>query len=116
MPSPKPTMLPTPKPTMLPSPKPTMLPSPDPTNMPSPQPTPTPVAPTPMTCKDISQLTGLSQTQVFDECKKTTYCKAKYKAKKDKAKCKKCKKSQACCNDNPEGCVYNPANTKQPCA
>merc|ERR1719420_361396 len=129
MPTPRPTTppsteSPTPSPTPMPvSTPPTLSPTPKPvvppTSSPSPAPTPMPVAPAPMTCKDISKLPGLTQQQIFDECKKTTYCKAKYKSKKNKAsckklKCKKCKNDMACCNDNPEGCVYNPANTKQP--
>merc|ERR1719361_3049072 len=117
MPTPSPTPSPTtesptPSPTPMPisSPptlSPTLKPVVPPTAAPSPAPTPMPVAPAPMTCKDIGKLPGLTPQQVFDECSKTTYCKAKYK----KLKCKKCKKNMACCNDNPEGCVYNPANT-----
>lgn len=82
-----------------------------------------PVTPAPsvapiLTCSDISKLAGLTPQQIFDECSKTTYCKAKYKTRKNKAKCKKlkckkCKKNMACCNDNPEGCIYNPLGGKR---
>jgi len=83
-------------------------------------PAPTPGSTSRLTCKEISNLPGLHPQVLCAQCGATGYCKAKYKKRQNKCtckqlKCKKCKKDQACCRTNPEGCTWN-ATAKRPCS
>merc|ERR1719445_2981546 len=98
-----------------------VAPTAPPSLSPTPRPTPAPVTPAPtpgatfgQTCKDIAKnAANMTPQDLCTACGNTGYCKAKYKKRQNKCKCKrlkckKCKKDQTCCATNPEGpCVYD---------